>query len=87
MGLRTPCPPEGLVLSGGRDFSIDREVREEGGDFCITHLSGVAFVIKENVLFHPSEVGLFGSDGVVTKPDGVPGLFKQLRHAEPPISR
>jgi hypothetical protein len=77
---------EGLVLGRGGDVPIDREVREEGSNFRFTHLNRMAFVMKEDEPFHPSEVGLFGSDGVMAKADGVPGLFKQFRHAEPPIS-
>ena len=41
----------------------------------------VAFVVKENVLFQSSEVGLFSSDAVVSQPGEVASLFDEFRDA------
>jgi hypothetical protein len=48
----------------------------------------MTFVVKEDVLFHPSEVRLFVSQAVVSDGDDLSSLVKKLRHVEEaPISR
>lgn len=69
---------EGLVLGGGGDVLFDGEVGEELLDFLESHISGVAFVVKEDVAFYPFAVGLFGAVGVVFDADGFGDLVEEF---------
>ena len=42
----------------------------------------MAFIIEQDVLLHPSEVRLFGSDAVMTNADDIAGLIEEFRHVE-----
>ena len=50
----------------------------EGFDLGYTHISGVAFVMKENEPFYPFYIGVFGAIGVVLGSKGVAHLIQQL---------
>jgi hypothetical protein len=69
---------EGLVLGGGGDVFFDGEVGEEGFDFGDAHVSGVPFVMEEDVAAYPLDVGLFGLVGVVFKSEGVADLVEEF---------
>jgi len=51
---------------------------KEGFDLRDVHLSGVAFVVEEDIAFDPVYVGLFGADGAMFAADGVADLVQQL---------
>jgi hypothetical protein len=54
-----------LVLRGGRDFLLACKVSDKLSDFGDAHFLRVTFVMKEDVVFNPEEVGVFGTGGVV----------------------
>ena len=58
-----------LVLSGGGGFAVYDKVGDELFDFGGAHFFGVAFVVEENVLAHPFDVGFFGAWGVLFEAD------------------
>jgi len=49
---------------------------EEGCDFCVPHILGMALVVKEDVAFDPTNVGLFGADGVMFEANGIADLIE-----------
>lgn len=53
---------ESLILSRSADPTVDREVREERGNFHFAHLGGVPLFVEENVSTDPIEVSLLGAD-------------------------
>ncbi len=54
-----------LVLGGGGDVALGRQVGEEGADFGRPHLAGMPFVVEADEAFDPVDVGFFGVQGVV----------------------
>ena len=60
---------ECLVLGGGSDVFFDGEVGEEVGDVRRTECAGVLFVMKEDEVADPSDVGFLGADAVVAFAD------------------
>jgi hypothetical protein len=56
---------KGLILSGRADFSLDREVSEEGFNFWSTHFVGMTFVVEENKPPDPLNISFFGAVGVM----------------------
>ncbi len=56
---------KGLILCGGGDLLGGCEVGKELLHFGDAHVFGVTFVVKENVVFDPADVGVFGTGGVV----------------------
>jgi hypothetical protein len=52
-------------------------VGEKGFDFCLSHLCGVAFIVKEDVALDPRDVGLLCSDGIMLYPNGVANTLQQ----------
>jgi hypothetical protein len=57
----TPSPEakqgaEGLVLGGGGDLLLHREVGQKHLDFGGSHLLGMARVVEENVPFDPGDL-------------------------------
>lgn len=55
---------EGLVLSGGGDTALDREMAQEGGDLGFAHLGRMAFLVEEDEAPDPIEISLLGADAV-----------------------
>ena len=55
---------EGLVLCGGSDSAINRQMAEEGGDFFLTHLVGVTFFVEQDEAADPVHVSLLGANAV-----------------------
>jgi len=58
-------------------------VGQAGCYLLFTHFYGMTFVVKENVLFHPAKVGLFGSGAVVSESNQVTSLFKEFGNGNP----
>ena len=58
-----------LVLGGGGGFAVYDEVGDELFDFGGAHFFGVAFVVVEDVLTDPFDVGFFGAGGVLFEAD------------------
>ena len=56
---------KGLILCGGGDLLGGCEVGDEVFDFRDAHFFGVTFAVKEDVVFDPVDVGVFGARGVV----------------------
>jgi hypothetical protein len=52
---------EGLVLGGGGDRLLDREMRQKGLDVCGSHVLGMACVVEEQILVANSREWLPGS--------------------------
>ena len=48
-------------MGGGGDVLLDGQVGEEDCDFDAPHILGMALVVKEDVAFNPTNVGLFGA--------------------------
>lgn len=69
---------EGLILSGGSYFALGGEVGNEGFDFGNAHVSGMAFVMKENEPLCPFYIGVFSAIGVVLGSKGVPHLVEEF---------
>lgn len=69
---------DGLVLGGGGGFAIDDEVGDELVDLCDAHFFGVAFVVVEDVLADPVDVGFFGAGGVLFEANEIAVLVEQF---------
>ena len=50
---------QGAVLGGGGDLLVECQVREKGADFGGSHVFGVAFMVKQDKAFDPTEIGDF----------------------------
>lgn len=50
---------QGAVLGGGGDLLVEGKVGEQSADFGGPHVFGVAFVVKEDKAFDPTERGDF----------------------------
>lgn len=70
MAIKEEDGAEGLILGGGRDVAFGGEVGEELPDLGGAHFFGVAFVVKEDVVFDPLCVGLFGAGGIALEAQG-----------------
>jgi len=44
----------------------------------LSHIPGMAFVMKKNLSFDPEGIGLFGSDGIVLSPNKFANLIQEL---------
>ena len=55
---------EGLVLSGGCDSAINREVAEEGGDLVFAHIRGVTLFVEQDEASDPVDVSLLSANAV-----------------------
>jgi len=42
----------------------------------LSHISGMALVMKKNISFDPEDIGLFGSDGIVLPPNKFANLIQ-----------
>lgn len=67
-----------LILGGGGGFAVYDEVGDKLFNFVRSHFFGMAFVVVENVLPHPLDVGLFGAWGVLFEADGFFVLFEEF---------
>ena len=69
---------QGLVLGRGGNVHVNRQVSKEDFNFEVSHFTGVAFVMKENIAFYPIEISFLGAVGVMFNPHGVAHLVQQL---------
>lgn len=67
-----------LVLGGGGDIALGREVDDELLDFGDSHFTRMPFVVEQDVTADPVEVGFFGAQGVVFSADGVADLVEEF---------
>ena len=65
-----------LVLSGGRDIEIAREVSEKLRHFFFCHFSRVTFAVVDNEPLDPIDVTLLCANAVVFAPNHVAHLIK-----------
>jgi len=54
------------------------ELGEEGLDFWLAHIFGMAFVVEENAAVHSVTVSLFGAVGVVLGAQDVTSLIEKF---------
>src|SRR6185503_8253029 len=64
----------------GGDVAIDSKVSEEGRNFAFAHFPRMAFVVKDNELLYPINIGLFSADAVMLDAQGVAHLVEQFGH-------
>jgi hypothetical protein len=57
---------------GSASLSFDGQMDETGFHFRRTHFGGLAFVVEDDKLFHPVQVGLLGADGIMLDTDAGP---------------
>ncbi len=74
---------EGLVLGGGGDVFVDREMSEESLDILDAQVFGMdvlapAFFMKEDEAFDPGDVALLGAVGVVHAAEGEAELVEKF---------
>ena len=69
---------EGLVLGGGRDLLLHREVRQKGLDVRGSHVLGMALIVEENVSFDPGDIGLLCMKRVMLQADGIAHVVKPV---------
>ena len=67
-----------LILGGGRDLLCGYKVGEELPDFGDAYFFWVTFVVEEDVVFDPDDVGVFGAGGIVFDAKRVAILVEQL---------
>jgi hypothetical protein len=49
--------PLHFTLGQGRDMFFDFQMRQKGTYFSRSHLTGMAFIVKENETFNPIDIG------------------------------
>jgi hypothetical protein len=69
---------QGLILCGRRDMTINGQVGQKRFDFHLSHLGGMAFLMKQNKPLGPIDIGIFRPDGVMLRAQDVPHLIEQL---------
>jgi len=74
---------ESLVLDGGRNVAILRQVGKKGFDLRCAHLGGVAAetlfrFMEEDIALRPMDIGFLGGIGIVFEADGVAQLVEQF---------
>jgi hypothetical protein len=68
----------GHVLGAGGHVALHGQVGEIGFHLAGAHLGRMAFVVVEDELLHPVQIGFLGADGVVFDPDEVAGPVEEL---------
>jgi len=53
---------------------------QESSDLWLSHISRVAFVVKDDEAFNPLDVSLLGSDAVMFEADDLADLIKEFGH-------
>ncbi len=67
-----------LILSRGRNSLLIDKKGDEIVNFLHTHLTGMALVVEEDILAHPADVGLFGTQGIMTIAQELAVLVEQF---------
>ena len=71
---------ESLVLSGRCHFPRHGQMSQILADLAVSHLPGMAFLVKQDVVLDPAQVSLFSLDAVVFDTNQVANLLEQFRH-------
>lgn len=79
-----------LVLGGGGDLVLDRQMGQKPADLLFRQFAGMLFVVEEDESFDPVHISLFRSVAVMPYPNRVPNLIEQfglsaLGHGFPPL--
>jgi hypothetical protein len=69
---------EGVVVGGGRDLLLHREVRQKGLDVRGCHVLGMALVVEDNRPFDPGDVGLLRMPRIMLEADGIAHMVEPL---------
>ena len=77
-GLISLAPPARAGVGGGGNFALGGKVGDEGFDFGVAHVFGVAFAMKKDVPFGPIDIGVFGAVGVVLGLKGFAHLVEEF---------
>ena len=84
--LTSLCPRSSWIvrmfLGGGADLLLDRQMGQEGVDFRLGHLGGVAHVVEMNVAPDPMTIGLLRPPAVMARTHGLAKPVEQLRSAD-----
>lgn len=56
---------DGLVLGGGRDRFLINKMGDEVVDLCGAHLARMPFIMIQNILPHPGDVGFLGTERIM----------------------
>ncbi len=67
----------------GRNIPLFGKVGQELRYFLSPHLQGMAFAVEKDVSLDPIHICLFGADEVMSLPEDVPDLIKEI-HVCPP---
>ena len=70
---------QSLVLGGRRDVVVDREMGQKGRNLDFTHGLRMAMVMELNEAPYPVDIGLLGTDAVVTHAHGGAYTFEKRR--------
>lgn len=68
-----------LILSRWGDIQIDGQMGEECGDFDRTHFGGMTFAMEQDEAARPINVGVLGSDRVVSYANLMAKLVEETR--------
>jgi hypothetical protein len=66
-----------LVLGGGCDIEITRQMSEKVRNFLFGHFSRMPLAVVDDKPLNPVDISLLGADGVMLAPDDVPHLIEQ----------
>lgn len=65
-------------MGGGGDALVDRQIRQKGFHLRRSHVTEMAYVVKEHKATHPVDAGLFRAFGILQGPQEVADLLKQF---------
>jgi len=67
----------GLVLGRGRDLLGQGQMGEEASDLCGAHVTGVPFLVEEDVSADPPDIDLLSGGTVMPEADGSSDLIEK----------
>jgi hypothetical protein len=76
--VEEPSGTEGLVLGGGGDLVLDREMVQQGLDVCAAHRLGRACVVEEHVPCDPGDRRVLRMPRLVLASDGIASVVEPL---------
>jgi len=77
-GLVPLAPPARAGVGGGGNVLFAGKMRDEGINFVHAHVAGMAFLVEEDILAHPGDVGHFGAVGIMAHAQGLLIEVKQF---------
>jgi len=72
------APPARAGVSRGSNILFVDEVGNEGVDLGNTHVTRMTFVVMQDILARPGDIGLFGPQGVMAVAQGFPVLIEKF---------